>query len=156
MTLGILIEILVAALLLVTIGYCAVLDRKLHALRSGQDGLRDVIRELNKATDQAQRSISQLKEQGAGAGAKLEGAIGRAKTLADELSFLVEAGDRIADRLAETAGGDARSGPVANEDPPHEDIETAAARILAQAKDQDGDWSENVREKIKTALGGVR
>lgn len=156
MTLGILVEIIVAGLLLVTIGYCIILDRKLHALRSGQDGLREVIHGLNQATDQAQRSVAALKQEGAHIGADLGSAIERAKGLSDELSFLVEAGDRIADRLA--GGADARAGDASGgeDEPSHEDIESAAARILREAQDDDGDWSENVRDKIKTALGGVR
>ena len=155
MNINLIVEMLVAGLLVVTIVYCFVLDRKLHALRSGQDGLRDVIHGLNQATDQAQRSVRELRERGAQVGQQLEGAISNGRTLADELSFLVETGDRVADRLADSAPATSPM-PAAAAADSHEDIETAAARILREARTEDEDWSENVRDKIKTALGGVR
>ncbi|MEQ9247964.1 MAG: DUF6468 domain-containing protein, partial [Nitratireductor sp.] len=57
-----LLDGLVAILLGATIFYCAMLDRKLKALRSGQDGLKQTIDQLNTATARAEISISQMKQ----------------------------------------------------------------------------------------------
>lgn len=53
-------EMLVSLLLVVTIGYCFVLDRKLKALRNGQDGVRQSIAELVQATVKAEAAMHGL------------------------------------------------------------------------------------------------
>ncbi len=58
---GVLLEGIVCLFLIATIAYCAMLDRRLRAMRSGQDGLRDLIRDLNTATAQAAAAIDNLK-----------------------------------------------------------------------------------------------
>ena len=99
---GLILEVLVAVLLIVTVVYCALLDRRLRALRSGQDGLRDLIGELNRVIDQARVSIADLDRTAAVSGEQLGEQITKGRALADELSLMLEAGNRIADRLGET------------------------------------------------------
>jgi hypothetical protein len=60
-SLGMLIESLVAVLLLLTIGYCTVLNRRLKCLRTDERALREMIAELIGATDSAERAIAGLK-----------------------------------------------------------------------------------------------
>ena len=45
-SLGVAIEVLVAVLLAVTIGYCVLVNRKLVQLRSDQSELKMIVREL--------------------------------------------------------------------------------------------------------------
>jgi len=97
--LGLLLDGLVALLLVVTVIYCYQLNSRLRALRSGQDGLKDLIRGLNTATERAQAGIAQLKVAGDAAGNELKESITRARAMADELSLMIEAGNNIADRL---------------------------------------------------------
>ena len=52
--LGMLIEALVAVLLLVTIGYCWILNRRLQRLRADEETLRATISELITATEIAE------------------------------------------------------------------------------------------------------
>jgi hypothetical protein len=59
--LGMLIESLVAVLLMLTIGYCIALNRRLKRLRTDERVLRDMIAELVGATDTAERAIAGLK-----------------------------------------------------------------------------------------------
>ncbi len=93
------LEGMLAILLAVTAAYCVLLDRKLRQLRSGQDGLRDIIKGLNTATGQAQGAIAQLKAAGEAHARDLKGQIGAAKALRDELSLMIESGNSLADRL---------------------------------------------------------
>ncbi|MEL7029919.1 MAG: DUF6468 domain-containing protein, partial [Pseudomonadota bacterium] len=153
---SLIIELIVAGLLLVTIVYCFVLDRRLAALRNGQDGLRDVIASLNSATQQAQTSVMQLKATGEQTSADLKGAITDARALADELSVMVEAGDGIADRLA-----GARSGPADKADTDKEagvDVDELRAAVgrLSEAAKRVGDTQEEEAKDIARTLGGVR
>ena len=55
---GMIIEILVAILLVLTIGYCMRLNRRLKLLKSDEHSLRATISELVTATEIAERAIS--------------------------------------------------------------------------------------------------
>ncbi|MGF1455561.1 MAG: DUF6468 domain-containing protein [Alphaproteobacteria bacterium] len=93
------LEAMLAALLVITAAYCVILDRKLRQLRSGQDGLRDIIKGLNGATERAQSAISQLKVAGEAHARDLKTQIAHAKALTDELGLMIESGNSLADRL---------------------------------------------------------
>ncbi|HMM13718.1 MAG TPA: DUF6468 domain-containing protein [Parvibaculum sp.] len=94
------LEAIVCVLLAATIGYCATLDKRLRAMRSGQDGLRQLIGELSVATEQAAGAIARLREATDATGQALGEQVKRGRALADELGLMVEAGNRIADRLS--------------------------------------------------------
>ena len=141
----IILEAVLAVLLLGVIASCFVVSRKLSALRSGQDGLKRLIDQLNAATFQAQASVAKLKSEGAKAESDLVAATSRARTLADELTLIVQAADSQAGRIeaglsqsrddgtsARTAG-DAESGasasPVPSELHERQDILEALREI---------------------------
>jgi len=58
---GLMIESLVALLLLLTIGYCAVLNRRLKRLKGDEQALKGTISELITATEIAGRAVAGLK-----------------------------------------------------------------------------------------------
>lgn len=93
------LEIVVCLFLAATIAYCAILDRKLRAMRAGQDGMRELVAELNAATQRAVGAIDGLKRASEESGEELAERIRRARGLADELSLMLESGNSIADRL---------------------------------------------------------
>ena len=99
MTLSLIVELALSGLLLATIGYCAILERKLSALRKGQDGLKDTIGKLNASIVLAGESMRALKASAAGAAETLDERMARARGMIDELSLLASAGERIADRI---------------------------------------------------------
>ena len=65
---GMIIEGLVAVLLLITIGYCWMLNRRLQRLRADEEVLRATISELMTATEIAERAILGLKNNGSRGG----------------------------------------------------------------------------------------
>src|ERR1700743_1849714 len=113
-TLGLIVELALTGLLAVTLVYCIVLERRLSAVRKGQEGLKSTIGELNDAITHAGASMRALKASAAGAADTLDARMGRARTLIDELSLLTASGDRIAERFdrAATAQAAARSQTV--------------------------------------------
>ena len=111
-SIGLILDGLVALLLVVTLFYCFALNRRLRDLRSGQDGMRDLINALNEATNRAQTSITQLKGAGESVAAHLQEDVAKARSLADELSLMVETGNNIADRLSGTASKATAAGEV--------------------------------------------
>src|SRR5437773_10541146 len=60
-SLGIAIESLVAILLMLTIGYCMLLNKRLTRLKADEHSLKAVIAELITATEIAERAIGGLK-----------------------------------------------------------------------------------------------
>lgn len=94
-----LLDGLVAVLLGATIFFCAMLDRRLKALRSGQDGLKQTIDQLNTATARAEVSIAQMKQVSGQLDDGLTQQMRDARTLADELSVMVASGNKVAGNL---------------------------------------------------------
>lgn len=101
LNISLIVEIALSGLLLATIVYCAILERRLSALRKGQDGLKDTIGKLNEAIVAAGSSMRMLKSTAAGAAEALDERISRGRSIADELSILTASGDRISERMSE-------------------------------------------------------
>lgn len=99
MMLGSVIEIVVAALLVATCGYCFVLSRRLRTLRQGQAELLTLIEKFDQASRRAERNLAVMQKSGLTASRDLDAAAARAHALIDELSVMVNAGDHIAGRI---------------------------------------------------------
>ena len=82
------LESVVALLLLVTLGYCFVLERRMRAFRNDQEALRALIAELDSATGRAERAVIGLSETTKEAQRGLEGRISDARNLTRSLSML--------------------------------------------------------------------
>jgi hypothetical protein len=99
MTLTFLVEVTLEALLAVTLCYCIVLERRLAAVKKGQDGLSRTIGELNMAISGAGASLRALKTAAGEAAHTLDERLKRARLHIDELSVLTASGERIASRM---------------------------------------------------------
>ena len=93
------LELALNLLLVFTLGYCIVLERRLAAVRKGQEGLSRTIGELNMAISGAGASLRALKAATGEAVATLDERLGRARLHIDELSVLTASGERIAQRM---------------------------------------------------------
>lgn len=105
MTLSMVVEIVVAVLLVVTLSISLVLNRRLGNLRANQEEMRRLIVEFDKALARARQGLGELKTTSAAADAAHEERMKEARTLRDELGFMIETADRLADRLAGEAAG---------------------------------------------------
>lgn len=92
-------EALVCVLLLAAAVMCWRVDRRLRALRDGQDGLKDTIGALNDAVDRARASLAALDRASREQGASLKAEVEHARTLCDELRFLNDQGEARFDRV---------------------------------------------------------
>jgi hypothetical protein len=99
MTLPLAGDIVVAILLVVTIIYAAMLNRRLAVLRSDKAELQALIQGLTAASHGAEAAVSALKSANDDIGRQLESKIGRAQGLCDDLSYMIERGTTLADRL---------------------------------------------------------
>jgi hypothetical protein len=92
-------ELALDLLLVFTLAYCVVLERRLATVRKGQEGLARTIGELNMAIAGAGASLRALKTAAGEAAATLDERLKRARLHIDELSVLTASGERIAQRM---------------------------------------------------------
>jgi hypothetical protein len=97
---GLVIEILVAMLLMLTIGYCYTLNRRLERLRADEQSLKGTIAELITATGMAERAVSDLKQTAQENDATLGERVRAAERCSVELDRQVSAGDVVLTRLS--------------------------------------------------------
>ena len=81
------LESALGILLAACLFYCWRLDRKLSALRSGQDGIREAARELNACVAAAEAAVRNLSQAAHEAGRDLQGRIDTAGALAEKLGM---------------------------------------------------------------------
>src|ERR1700712_4637936 len=93
------LEVALEVLLAATLCYCVILERRLAAVRKGQEGLKTHIGELNMAISGAGASLRALKSAAGEAAQTLDDRLKRARLHIDELSVLTTSGERIADRM---------------------------------------------------------
>ncbi|RKQ72693.1 DUF6468 domain-containing protein [Oceanibaculum indicum] len=97
---SLLLETLVAALLVATIVYAAILNRKLGRLRADRAELEAQIARFVECTHRAEASIKHLKAVSEEAGRSLQQPIDRAMAVRDELVFMIERGDTLSEKLS--------------------------------------------------------
>ena len=97
---GLVIECLVAVLLLLTIGYCMVLNRRLSRLRADEGSFKTTIAELIAATDSAERAIAGLKMTVRDCDDTLGERLRASETLRDSLGQELSRGEQLLSRIA--------------------------------------------------------
>lgn len=112
MSAGMMIELLVAFLLVLTIGYCITLNRRLKRLRNDEEALRATIAELITATEIAERAILGLKATAGDCDKNLSHRLMEAERLASELQYYVSQGEGVVGRLVKISDA-VRGGAVA-------------------------------------------
>ena len=97
---GFLIESLVAVLLLVTIGYCVMLNKRLKRLKADEQSLKATISELITATEIAERAVAGLKATAHECDAHARRAAARrAERFCARLERQIKAGEDLLERL---------------------------------------------------------
>ena len=126
MTITFIAELVLEVLLAATLCYCVILERRLAAVRKGQEGLKTHIGELNMAIAGAGASLRALKGAANEAAQTLDERLKRARLHIDELSVLTASGERIADRMENAAIPRPRPETIVSQDSP------APPRIVAE------------------------
>jgi Domain of unknown function (DUF6468) len=167
----ILLDLVVSGLLIATISYAVMLNNRLTALRKNRDDLAKVIVSFNEATVRAESSIPKLKRAAEEAGTTLQDRVEKAQSLRDDLAFMIERADTMANRLENAVksarsevripaqgngagGGGGAPPPRANPSKAAQQATVAAAAAAAEDNDFD-DRSEAERELLR-ALQSMR
>jgi Tfp pilus assembly protein PilO len=127
---GIVIEGLVAVLLVITIGYCMLLNKRLQRLKADEQSLKATIGELITATEIAERAIGGLKHAVRDVNENLGDQLASATEMSRVLTKQLAEGDDVLRRLSKIAAAarPASAAPVASE-PPR--ISAAKATVAA-------------------------
>jgi chromosome segregation ATPase len=133
---GLMIESVVAVLLLLTIGYCILLNRRLRRFKADEHSLKATISELITATEIAERAIAGLKVTVRDCDQNLGERLRTAERFAADIARQVEAGEDILNRLTQIAVAarpqqDSPSQPAPTS-PPDAKAMLAAAQAFAE------------------------
>ena len=93
------VEIFLTILLCVAIVYGFILNRKLIELKKGQQGLEKLAHNFAQSTGKAEASVTQLKVATSSASKFLDEASTKAVSIREDLMFLIDRGDKLADNL---------------------------------------------------------
>ncbi|MGJ4906846.1 DUF6468 domain-containing protein [Bradyrhizobium sp. HKCCYLRH2060] len=102
-SLGLIIESLVAVLLVLTIGYCMLLNSRLKRLKADEHSLKAVIAELITATEIAERAIGGLKLAVRDVNDNLGNQLAAATQMSDQLRKQLAESDGVVRRLSRIA-----------------------------------------------------
>lgn len=97
--LDLIINLVIIALLIPALVYMIRLNRSLTILRQNQSSLGKLVEALNDATFKAENSIPKLKSVTEHSSSDLKEVVENAKELKDDLMFINERADNLADRL---------------------------------------------------------
>lgn len=133
---GLVIEGLVAILLVLTIGYCMVLNSRLKMLKSDEQALKATISELITATEIAERAIAGLKLTVRDCDLSLGERLRNAEHLSGEITRQLDEGKTVLERLTRIALAARPAGisPVAPIGPDVQAIAEAAQAFAARAR----------------------
>jgi chromosome segregation ATPase len=113
--LGVAIESLVAMLLILTIGYCMLLNSRLKRLKADEHSLKATIGELITATEIAERAIGGLKHTVRDVNEHLGSQLASAEQMSQQLKNQLQEGDNIFRRLSRIA---VAARPATDAEPP--------------------------------------
>jgi hypothetical protein len=143
---ALIIEILVAILLAVTIGYCVLLNQRLKRLKADEQSLKATISELITATEIAERAIAGLKLTVRECDQNLGERLRTAERFSADMERQLMAGEEVLHRLARIVTASrpeaAAAAPAAPAAPPAPDPHATVAAAHAFA------------ERARSRLGG--
>ncbi|MBK3735865.1 hypothetical protein GAY29_22725 [Azospirillum brasilense] len=111
LTLG--LDLVMVGLLAATIAYAIILNRQIIKLRESRGEMAELVRGLNEAMSRAETGVRGLKKTAHDTGDDLQRTVAKAQTLRDELEFMIEAADAMANRLGNVGGERPKPGPAA-------------------------------------------
>jgi hypothetical protein len=131
-TVGLVIESIVAGLLVVTIGYCVVLNKRLMRLKADEMSLKATISELITATEIAERAVSGLKVAVGDCDRDIGERLRAAEQLSGSLAQQLNQGQDILVRLARIVTASKATPEVREVETPDPKAMLAAAQAFAE------------------------
>ena len=133
---GMLVEGAVSLLLMVTIGYCVVLNERLKRLHADRDALRVMVSDLVQATDLANAAVGELKQSAVEADLSLRSRLEEAERFGIELANHVAAGQEVMQRIARVTAAMQKARSPVEPAPAPAPVESPAPSKLQSALQQ--------------------
>lgn len=117
--LNLLVNVIIVVLLVVTIGYCWVLNRRIRILQDSKGELAQLLKHFDESTQRASESIVALQTASKKIGETIQQRAEKAHFLLDDLSFMMEKAQTLATKMeADIAISRARSRAAVSEPEP--------------------------------------
>ena len=155
---SLLLDLFVAALLVTTIAFALILNKRLGKLRGDREALEKLAATFGESTLRAEEGIKTLQQ----TTDVLQQNLDQAQALKDDLAFLIERGDRAADNLEDLVratrdrvGGAPEKKPQSRPQPQpeaaaaDEEGSLRATRDTSAPADEDDERSEAERDLLK-------
>jgi hypothetical protein len=149
--LNLLVNVAIVVLLCVTIAYCWVLNRRIKILQDSRSELAQLLTHFDESTQRASESIIALQTASKKIGENIQMRIEKANYLIDDLAFMLERGNKLANQLeANFAVNRARNRveSEAHDDPPARETEPAAKTARPASNEKARSTLEAVLERL--------
>ncbi len=153
------LDVIVAILLAATIVYAVILNSRLNQLRKNRDEMARLVAAFNDATARAEAGIPKLRRAAEEAGATLQERVEKAQSLRDDLAFMIERADSMANRLegsVRAARAEPKPAPGAASRPAAGGRTAPAAAAPASGEDEMEDERSEAERELLRALQAVR
>ena len=148
-TIGLMIEGTVVILLMVTIGYCVVLNKRLLRLRADEMSLKATISELITATEIAERAVSGLKVAVRDCDRDIGERLRSAEQYSASIAQQIRAGEDVLGRLARIAAASRPAqAPQAPAAPPVREFDAPDPKAMLAAAHA---FAERARARLNSA-----
>lgn len=154
--LNIFIDLTIVTLLIATIAFAVVLNRRLTTWRQDRTEFERLIADFNRAATQAETGIERLKAASEQTGKTLQQAVTKGQSLRDDLAYLIERAEPLTDRLTEGVRS-ARS--IRREDAPFSTASPPAQKAKEAergSEDEDNDERARAKRELLRALAALR
>lgn len=126
-----LINGVIIVLLVLTIGYCWMLNRRIKVLQDSKSELAMLLKHFDDSTQRASESIIGLQTASKRIGENIQHRIDKANYLLDDLAFMIEKGNKLANQM-EAGFAVGRAQQRVSAEQPRYAAQTAAVRPAAQ------------------------
>lgn len=141
------INLIVAVLLVTTILYCWVLNKRIRVLQDSRSELADLLMHFDLSTQKAAESIHTLQLTSKKIAETIQSRIEKANYISEDLHFLVERAEKLADRM-EAGISAQRAAPVAPLSQPDQPV----AAIKRHEVETDREQARAAVEKARAAV----
>ena len=138
MSVAVALDLVVAALLVATIVYAFVLNRRLSALRADRAAFERLLKDFTAATQRAESGVALLQRTASTSAAELDGKRDGAVALRNDLEFLVSRAEEQADRL------DSLISRGREQEAPRAEAKSIFDRLREQTERDDGPFEDAV------------
>lgn len=154
MPISLMLDLLLAVLLVITIGYAMSLNKRLGMLRQDKEDLEKLASTFANATLRAEEGVGKLKN----TAEQLQQRVDKAQSLRDDLVFLIDRGGSAADRLEDTVRTARKHGDISprpqteGAEKPPENFEAQSAKASAQPTQDNSSEADDTRAEAEREL----